>query len=64
MGNLLRYGAITVKTAGDASDFILSKIPHALETSRIIHSLIDQYRHNLGDKKIDTIPMPHDKPLQ
>lgn len=51
IGNLLRYGDMVIKTAGDASDFQLTAIPRALETSRIIHSLIDEYRHNLGDKK-------------
>jgi len=48
-GNVLRYGDMVVKTAGDASDFQLKTIPKALETSRIIHTLIDEYRHNLGD---------------
>lgn len=47
-GNVLRYGNMIVKTAGDASDFQLTTIPKALETSRIIHTLIDEYRHNLS----------------
>lgn len=49
LGNILRYGDMTIKTAGDASDFQLTAIPRALESSRIIHTLIDEYRHNLGD---------------
>jgi len=51
-GNVLQYGDMLIKTAGDsgnASDFQLGTIPKALETSRIIHTLIDEYRHNLGD---------------
>lgn len=51
IGNILRYGNMVIKTAGDASDFQLDCIPKALETSRIIHTLIDEYRHNLWDKK-------------
>jgi hypothetical protein len=51
VGNVLRYGDMVIKTAGEASDFQLTSIPKALETSRIIHTLIDEYRHNLGDKK-------------
>lgn len=51
IGNILRYGDMIIKTAGEASDFQLTSIPKALETSRVIHTLIDEYRHNLGDKK-------------
>jgi hypothetical protein len=51
IGNLLRYGDLMIKTAWDASDFQLSTIPKALETSRIMHALIDEYRHNLWNKK-------------
>lgn len=51
IGNLLRYGDMVIKTAWEASDFQLTTIPNALETSRIIHTLIDEYRHNLWDKK-------------
>lgn len=51
MGNILRYGNMIIKTAWDASDFHLETIPKALETSRIIHTLIDEYRHNLWNKK-------------
>jgi len=51
MWNILRYGNMIIKTAGDASDFHLDSIPKALESSRIIHTLIDEYRHNLWNKK-------------
>ncbi len=51
IGNIMRYWDIVIKTAGDASDFQLKTIPHALETSRVIHTRIDEYRHNLWDKK-------------
>jgi uncharacterized membrane protein YdbT with pleckstrin-like domain len=47
IGNVLRYGDMVIKTAGDASDFQLTTISRALETSRVIHTLIDEYRHNL-----------------
>lgn len=50
IGNILRFGEIVIKTAGDASDFQLTTIPYALETSRFLHTEIDKYRHNLGDK--------------
>lgn len=46
-GNLLRYGWLNIKTAGDASDFMLDKIPKPLETSRIVHGFIDKYRYKL-----------------
>jgi len=49
--NVLHYGDIVIKTAGEASDFQLTTIPKALEISRIIHTLIDAYRHNLGGRK-------------
>ncbi len=49
--NVLRYGDMMIKTAWDASDFQLTTISRALETSRVIHTLIDEYRHNLGNKK-------------
>jgi len=48
---VLHYGDIVIKTAGEASDFQLTTIPKALEISRIIHTLIDAYRHNLGGRK-------------
>jgi len=51
IGNVLRYGDMVIKTAWDASDFQLTAISRALETSRIIHAMIDEYRHNLGDKR-------------
>ena len=49
LGNILRYGDMTIKTAGSASDFQLTTIPQSLETSRIIHGFIDEYRHELAN---------------
>ncbi len=49
--NILRYGQIVIKTASDPSDFELTTIPRALENSQIIHTLIDEYRHSLNEKK-------------
>lgn len=51
LGNILRYGDMIIKTAGEASDFQLISVPKALETSRIIHAFIDEYRHELGNAK-------------
>lgn len=51
IGNIFRFGNLTIHTAGEASDFMLTTIPDSLETSRIVHWLIDAYRHNLWDKK-------------
>lgn len=51
IGNLLHYGNIMIKTAsdssGDASDFNMDHISDPIETSRLIHSFIDEYRHSL-----------------
>ncbi len=48
--NIIWYGEIIIKTAGDPSDFELKTIPRALENSRIMHALIDEHRHALGGK--------------
>lgn len=47
LGNILHYGNLSIQTAGDASDFHLSQIAESLETSRIVHRYIDEYRHSL-----------------
>lgn len=40
-----------IKTAsdssGDVSDFNMTHIPEPIDTSRLIHSFIDEYRHSL-----------------
>ena len=52
LGNLLHYGNLMIKTASDSagnvSDFNMSHISEAIETSRRIHSFIDEYRHSLA----------------
>ena len=52
--NLLHYGNLIMKTAsdstGDVSDFNMSLISEPIQTSRIIHSFIDEYRHSVDDK--------------
>jgi hypothetical protein len=49
--NLLHYGNMMVRTASDSasnvSDFNMTHIPNPIETSRIIHGFIDEYRHSL-----------------
>ncbi len=56
LGNILHYGNLMVKTAsdssGDLSDFNMHQIPEPIETSRIIHGFIDEYRHSLDSKEI------------
>ncbi len=47
-GNILRFGNLSITTASDVGDFQLTNIPMAMETARIIHTMIDGYRHNLG----------------
>lgn len=51
LGNIFEYGSLSILTASDVSstksDFQISRIPHPLETSRKIHSFIDEYRHDL-----------------
>lgn len=47
LGNILHYGNLSIQTAGDASDFHLSQIGESLETSRMVHRYIDEYRHEL-----------------
>jgi hypothetical protein len=46
IGNLLHYGNIMIKTASDSasnvSDFNMSHIANPIETSRLIHSFIDE----------------------
>lgn len=51
LGNILHYGNLMIKTAsdssGDVSDFNMTHIPEPIDTSRLIHSFIDEYRHSL-----------------
>ena len=51
IGNLLHYGNMMVRTASDTStnvsDFNMTHISNPIETSRKIHSFIDEYRHLL-----------------
>jgi hypothetical protein len=53
-GNILHYGHLMIKTASDSanavSDFNMYYVPDPIETSRKIHTFIDEYRHNLGTK--------------
>ncbi len=53
LGNLLHYGNMMVRTASDSasniSDFNMTHIPNPIETSRTIHSFIDEYRHSLDE---------------
>lgn len=50
--NLLHYGNVMIRTASDSasdvSDFNMSHIPNPIETSRSLHSFIDEYRHSLN----------------
>lgn len=50
--NLLHYGNMMVRTASDSasnvSDFNMTHIPNPIETSRVIHGFIDEYRHSLN----------------
>lgn len=58
LGNILHYGNIMIRTASDSasnvSDFNMTHIPNPIETSRLIHSFIDEYRHSL-DKELKEI---------
>lgn len=49
--NILQYGNLSMKTASDSSwsvsDFNMTLIANPLETSRIIHKFIDEYRHSV-----------------
>jgi len=51
LGNILHYGNLMIKTASDSSndvsDFNMTYIPQPIETSRLIHNFIDEYRHSL-----------------
>jgi hypothetical protein len=51
LGNILHYGNLIIKTASDSasdvSDFNMTHIPEPINTSRLIHSFIDEYRHSL-----------------
>lgn len=55
LGNILHYGNLMIKTAsdsaGDVSDFNMTHIPGPIETSRLIHSFIDEYRHSLDNNE-------------
>lgn len=53
LGNILQYGNLIIKTASDTkwnvSDFNMTMIAHPLETSRMIHKFIDEYRHSVDN---------------
>ncbi|MBP7806196.1 hypothetical protein KA057_00780 [Candidatus Gracilibacteria bacterium] len=55
LGNILHYGNLMIKTAsdsaGDVSDFNMTHIPEPINTSRLIHSFIDEYRHSLDSNE-------------
>lgn len=55
LGNILHYGNLMIKTAsdsaGDVSDFNMTHIPEPINTSRLIHSFIDEYRHSLDNSE-------------
>jgi hypothetical protein len=46
LGNLIHYGNLMIQTAGEASNFHLTEVPEAIETSRVIHNLIGEYSRN------------------
>jgi len=37
-------------STGDLSDFNMSLISEPIQTSRMIHGFIDEYRHSVDDK--------------
>lgn len=51
LGNIFEYGNLMIRTASDTSnensDFHLTQVPYPIETSRKIHSFIDENRHEL-----------------
>jgi len=55
LGNILHYGNLMIKTAsdsaGDVSDFNMTHIPEPINTSRLIHSFIDEYRYSLDNNE-------------
>ncbi len=44
IANLLNYGAVTIRTASDTSDFTMHLAPEPLEQARIILNIIQEFK--------------------